>query len=62
MQHFCIIDRIQRAVDEDRYSCGIFLDFAKAFNTVNHNILLRKLKHFLVGIRELLLIGFSPIC
>ena len=45
----CIVDRIQRAIEEGHYSCGIFLDFSKAFDTVNHNILLEKLKHY--GIR-----------
>ena len=47
----CIVDRIQRAIEEGQYSCGIFLDFSKAFDTVNHNILLEKLKHY--GIRRI---------
>ena len=33
-----IVDKIQRAIDEHDYSCGIFLDFSKAFDTVNHEI------------------------
>ena len=32
----CIIDRIQRAINKRNYSCGIFLDFSKAFDTINH--------------------------
>ena len=38
----CIIDNIQRAVEERKYSCGIFLDFSKAFDTVDHQILILK--------------------
>ena len=40
-----ITNKIQKAVDEGTYSCGIFLDFCKAFDTVNHNILITKLHH-----------------
>ena len=43
----CIIDKIQKAIENHNYSCGIFLDFSKAFATVNHEIL--KLAHY--GIR-----------
>ena len=45
----CIIDKIQKAIDDRSYSCGIFLDFTKAFDTVNHQILIKKLKYY--GIR-----------
>ena len=44
-----IVDKIQKAIEERNYSCGIFLDFSKAFDTVNHKILLGKLEHY--GIR-----------
>ena len=44
-----IIDQIQNSIDKSEYSCGIFLDFSKAFDTVNHSILLRKLDNY--GIR-----------
>lgn len=35
-----IVDKIQRAIDDKESSCGIFLDFSKAFDTINHDILL----------------------
>ena len=47
----CIIDKIQKAIDDRSYSCGIFLDFTKAFDTVNHQILINKLEYY--GIRGL---------
>ena len=44
-----ITDKIQKAIENKHYSCGIFLDLSKAFDTVNHNILLKKLENY--GIR-----------
>ena len=44
-----ITDKIQRAIENGLFSFEIFLDFCKAFDTVDHSILLKKLTHY--GIR-----------
>ena len=44
-----IHSKIINAYEKGEIPCCIFLDFAKAFDTVNHNILLNKLYHY--GIR-----------
>ena len=48
-----IIDQIPEGVENRKYSCGVFLDLSKAFDTVNHNILL----HY--GIRGVVLRWFQ---
>ena len=44
-----MMDKITNAIDNGDYVIGIFLDFSKAFDMVNHGILLEKLCHY--GIR-----------
>ena len=44
-----IINTIQTNMDNKLYSCGVFIDLCKAFDTVDHDILLYKLHHY--GIR-----------
>ena len=44
-----ITERIREALDKNNFACGIFVDLQKAFDTVNHDILLKKLEHY--GIR-----------
>jgi retron-type reverse transcriptase len=52
-----IADKIQKAVKNKMYSCGIFLDLCKAFDTVNDTILLKKLENS--GIRGIVQKWFS---
>ena len=44
-----LTEEIRRSLDSGKFSCGIFIDLQKAFDTVDHEILLRKLD--LYGIR-----------
>ena len=38
-----LIDEITKALDKENYAISIFLDLSRAFDTVNHYILLSKL-------------------
>ena len=41
-----LVNQITEAFSQGKYTLGISLDFSKAFDTVNHNILLEKLKAY----------------
>ena len=45
-----LVDRIISTIDKGRYFMGLFIDFSKVFDTVNHQILLNKLDKY--GIRS----------
>ena len=44
-----IVDEIYKNLDDNNYAMGLFLDLQKAFDTVNHSILLDKISYY--GIR-----------
>ena len=52
-----IVEKVRNCIENKKYGCGIFIDLKKAFDTVNHDILLRKLEHY--GIRGTSLSWFS---
>jgi len=41
-----LVDKISQNLQDGKYVLGVFLDFRKAFDTVNHEILLNKLNKY----------------
>ena len=44
-----LIENKLKSIDKNLYTCALYVDLSKAFDTVNHEILLKKLEHY--GIR-----------
>ena len=52
-----ITEMIKESIDSTKIGCDICVDLRKAFDTVNHEILLSKLEHY--GIRDSILNWFQ---
>ena len=52
-----ITEHIKESIDKGKFGCGIYIDLRKAFDTVNHSILLKKMEHY--GVRGVLLEWFK---
>ena len=44
-----LTDKIREQLDSGNFACGIFNDLQKAFDTVDHGILIQKFNHY--GVR-----------
>ena len=45
-----LVNEILKSFENNCYTSGVFIDLTKAFDTVDHNILLKKLFHY--GVRD----------
>ena len=52
-----LVDKITEAIDNNQFAAGIFIDLSKAFDTLDHRILLNKLEFY--GIRGVTLHWFK---
>ena len=52
-----LVEQINKAISSDKYMIGDFLDFRKAYDTVNHSIPLKKLYKY--GVRGHILNWFK---
>ena len=41
-----ITEKIKDSIENGKFGCGVFIDLKKAFDTVNHTILIKKLEQY----------------
>lgn len=39
-------ENVHKSLENNMYTLGVFIDFSKAFDTINHEILVKKLEHY----------------
>ena len=52
-----LVDKINNAVEKNETTIGVYLDLSKAFDFIDHDILLHKLDYY--GFRGIVLDGFE---
>ena len=45
-KHSTLTEDIKKSIDEGKLTCGVFIDLQKAFDTVDHEIILKKLETY----------------
>ena len=52
-----LVDELRQSFNENKFTVGVFIDLSKAFDTIDHEILINKLKHY--GVNGNMLKWFS---
>ena len=52
-----LVDQINNNFEKDQYTLGVFIDFSRTFDTVDHKIFIAKLENY--GIKEINLLWFK---